>query len=46
VTYQVDVADHGEPGRDDTFWLRLSNGYDTTLHELDGGNIQLHQPCN
>lgn len=49
-TYQVDVNDNGEPGRSDTFWLRLAgiDGYryetasvDGTL--LAGGNIQLHK---
>ncbi len=42
--YSVDVADNGEPGRNDTFALKLSNGYDTSTQWLDGGNIQLHQP--
>src|SRR5439155_6411211 len=40
-TYQVDVADNGEPGRDDTFFLRLSTGY-SEGGSLGGGNIQLH----
>ncbi len=40
-TYQVDVSDKGEPGRDDTFAIRLSNGY-TASGRLGGGNIQLH----
>jgi hypothetical protein len=44
-TYQVDVADKGEPGRDDTFKLQLSNGY-TASGKLVGGNIQLHKPKN
>jgi hypothetical protein len=26
-TYQVDVSDNGEPGRNDAFTLSLSNGY-------------------
>jgi hypothetical protein len=45
-TYTVDVTDIGEPGRDDIFSLRLSNGY-TASGNLDGGNIQLHgaKPC-
>ena len=43
-TYQVDVADNGEPGRSDTFWLRLSSGYTSGPATL-GGNIQLHKPC-
>jgi hypothetical protein len=45
-TYQVDVADHGEPGRDDTLELRLSTSYDTGTRRLEGGNIQLHTPCH
>ena len=43
-TYTVIVADNGEPGRNDTFTLSLSNGY-TASGSLGGGNIQLHQPC-
>jgi len=43
-TFMADVADNGEPGRADTFTLRLSNGY-TASGMLDGGNIQLHSPC-
>ncbi|PYP22679.1 MAG: hypothetical protein DMD53_01725 [Gemmatimonadetes bacterium] len=45
-TYMVDVADNGEPGRDDTFSLKLSSGY-TASGKLAGGNIQLHgeSPC-
>ncbi len=43
-TYQVDVTDNGEPGRSDTYVLRVSNGY-TAGGTLAGGNIQLHKPC-
>jgi len=43
-TYQVDVSDNGEPGRNDTFMIRLSNGY-VASGNLQGGNIQLHMPC-
>ena len=45
-TYAVDVADNGEPGRNDTFTIWLSNGY-TASGNLAGGNIQLHgeSPC-
>jgi len=43
-TYAVVVSDHGEPGRDDTFSLQLSNGYQAS-GSLAGGNIQLHRPC-
>jgi hypothetical protein len=43
-TYQADVSDNGEPGRNDTFVLRLSSGYSAS-GTLGGGNIQLHTPC-
>ena len=43
-TYQVDVADNGEPGRNDTFALSLSSGYSAS-GTLSGGNIQLHLSC-
>lgn len=43
-TYTAEVADNGEPGRNDTFRLSLSNGY-TASGTLRGGNIQLHTPC-
>jgi hypothetical protein len=43
-TYEVEVADNGEPGRNDTLRIRLSNGY-AASGALQGGNIQLHTPC-
>ena len=46
-SYVVDVTDNGEPGREDRFSLRLSNGY-FAVGTLAGGNIQLHVkpgPC-
>lgn len=43
-TYKVEVADNGEPGREDTFSLVLSNDYRAS-GKLDGGNIQLHGRC-
>jgi hypothetical protein len=42
--YTVIVADNGEPGRNDTFSLELSNGYKAS-GKLGGGNIQLHKGC-
>jgi hypothetical protein len=42
-TYRVVVHDKGEPGRNDTFDIWLSNGY-TAAGYLQGGNVQLHQP--
>ena len=47
IGYTVDVTDAGEPGRDDTFSIALSNGYSAS-GKLAGGNIQLHakpNPC-
>lgn len=38
------VTDNGEPGRDDSFSLTLSNGYHVS-GVLQGGNIQLHKSC-
>ncbi len=43
-TYQVDVTDAGESGREDTFSLQVSNGL-SVAGLLAGGNIQLHQGC-
>ncbi|HXF49459.1 MAG TPA: choice-of-anchor P family protein [Verrucomicrobiae bacterium] len=40
-TYEVEVSDNGEPGRNDRFFIRLSNGYSAGGY-LQGGNIQLH----
>ena len=47
IDYTVDVTDAGEPGRDDTFSITLSNLY-SAAGKLAGGNIQLHPkpaPC-
>ncbi|HEX4628823.1 MAG TPA: choice-of-anchor P family protein [Gemmatimonadales bacterium] len=47
-TYLVDVADNGEPGRNDTFTIRLSGGgysYSAGGTLDGGGNIQLHAPA-
>jgi hypothetical protein len=43
-TYTVVVVDNGEPGRNDSFSLNLSNGYSASGN-LMGGNIQLHTKC-
>ena len=40
-TYMVDVVSNGEPGRNDTFDIQLSNGYMAGGFQ-SGGNIQLH----
>ncbi|MDB6055096.1 MAG: hypothetical protein JWN25_2619 [Verrucomicrobiales bacterium] len=47
-TALVQVTDNGEPGRNDLFSIRLSNGYnaggDLGGSHKGGGNIQLHKP--
>ncbi len=45
-TYQVDVADNGEPGTNDTFAVQVSGpGYSYKAGStLGGGNIKLHAP--
>jgi Ice-binding-like len=43
-TYTVVLVDNGEPGRNDSFSLTLSNGYSAS-GKLIGGNIQLHTKC-
>lgn len=47
-TAVVNVCDNGEPGRNDTFSIQLSNGYkasgDLGGNRPGGGNIQLHKP--
>jgi Mg-chelatase subunit ChlD len=41
--YRIDVVDNGEPGAgSDTYRIGLSNGYDSGVQTLAGGNIQLH----
>ena len=49
VRFRVRMEDNGEPGRNDRFGIRLSNGYLVTTRLLanggpGGGNIQLHKP--
>jgi hypothetical protein len=43
-TYKVVVVDNGEPGRNDSFSIELSNGYNAS-GTLRGGNIQIHKKC-
>ena len=44
VNYTVILTDNGEPGRNDSFSLVLSDGYQIS-GILTGGNIQLHKNC-
>jgi hypothetical protein len=39
--FEVNVCDNGEPGKDDTFSILMSDGY-TNSGTLGGGNIQIH----
>jgi hypothetical protein len=41
--FRIDVKDLGEPGTNDTYRIRLSNGYDSGAKVLTGGNIQIHK---
>jgi hypothetical protein len=40
--YRIDLVDLGEPGTDDRYRIRLSNGYDSGSQLLEGGNVQIH----
>ena len=44
ATFTLTVTDNGEPGRNDTFDLMLSTGYQAT-GTLGGGNMQVHTPA-
>jgi hypothetical protein len=40
--YEIDVADAGEPGRNDTYRISIPGAsYDSGQHFLLGGNIQI-----
>jgi len=40
--FRIQVQDMGESGRSDTYWILLSNAYNSGMHTLDGGNVQIH----
>jgi hypothetical protein len=40
--YELDLVDSGEPGTADTYRIVLSNGYDSGVQTLVGGNVQIH----
>jgi Tol biopolymer transport system component len=41
--FRIDVKDLGEPGRADSYRIRLGNGYDSGEQTLgSGGNVQIH----
>jgi hypothetical protein len=41
-SYTIVVEDCGEPGRDDTFYMSISDGESRGPQRLDKGNIQVH----
>jgi hypothetical protein len=41
-SYTIVVEDCGEPGRDDTFYMSISDGESRGPQKLDKGNIQVH----
>jgi hypothetical protein len=40
--FRIDVTDLGEPGKNDRYRIRLSNGYDSGDQQLVSGNIVIH----
>jgi hypothetical protein len=40
--FRIDVTDLGSPGSSDTYGIMLSNGYDSGIHSLGGGNVTIH----
>jgi hypothetical protein len=43
VVFRIDVTDHGEPGRNDTYGITMSDGYASGQQRLQGGNVQIHK---
>lgn len=41
--FRIDLTDRGEPGRQDTYRILLTTGYDSGEHRLRGGNIQIRR---
>jgi len=40
--FRIDVTDMGEPSTNDAYGIMLSNGYDSGMKPLQGGNIDIH----
>jgi len=40
--YRIDLTDPAAAGLPDTYRIRLSNGYDSGVQNLSGGNVQIH----
>jgi hypothetical protein len=41
--FRIDVTDMGEPGKDDTYGITMSDGYTSGQQRLQGGNVQIHK---
>jgi hypothetical protein len=40
--FRIDLTDLGSPGTADTYGILLSNGYNSGVHSLMGGNVTIH----
>jgi hypothetical protein len=40
--FRIDLSDLGSPGTADTYGILLSNGYNSGVHSLMGGNVTIH----
>jgi hypothetical protein len=41
-TFRIEVTDPDSSSGNDTYWIVLSNGYDSGSHPLGGGTIEIH----
>lgn len=40
--FRIEVSDPDSSGGPDTYWIALSNGYDSGNHALGGGTVEIH----
>jgi len=43
LAFRIEVQDLDSLGLTDTYWIILSNAYDSGSHALGGGNVQIHK---
>jgi hypothetical protein len=41
--FRIEITDPDSTNGNDTYWIILSNGYDSGSHVLGGGNIEIHK---
>jgi YVTN family beta-propeller protein len=41
--YKIDVTDSGDPGTNDTYRILLDTGYDSGVHKLETGKVEIRQ---